>query len=174
MTQTKWIGLGYSIPAHPSKGRVYVWRRLKALGAQVVRPGLAALPNTVANAKAFTELSKKIEEFLGEAQIIEFSFLTDEQNDKLAEKFADSGKQQYRQMLDTCADIIEQLDCVDNDRERNLLEQKLVKTIGKYRQNPIIPMGQQAAGEIEKAFNEMFETFKSMPAEVRALINQNR
>ena len=172
MAETKWIGLGYFIPATPSKGRVYVWRRLKAIGAQVIRPGVAALPNTPQYAAQFHALAEKIEEFMGEAILIEFNFLSQQQNAALQAKFEDASQEQYREMLDKCADILEQLDCAPGESERNSLEQQLVRTIGKYRKSPVITMGQQAAGEIERGLTELLGTIKSMPSEVMALLKR--
>ena len=44
--RVKWIGLGYNLPVNPSKNRVYVWRKLKEMGAKLlitVDNGIAAL-----------------------------------------------------------------------------------------------------------------------------------
>ena len=171
MPQAKWIGLGYFIPATPSKGRVYVWRRLKSIGAQVIRPGMAALPNTPQNVEKFTLLVAKIEELSGEALLIEFNFLTQHQTQELQQKFEDASRAQYREMLDKCAGILEQLDSA-GEGQRALLEQQLVKLIGKYHQSPVLGMMPQAAADLERGLSELVGTLKSMPNELKALLKR--
>ena len=36
----KWIGMGYNLPVNPSKNRVYVWRKLKEVGAVYYKQGV--------------------------------------------------------------------------------------------------------------------------------------
>ena len=33
-TRRVWLGITYTVPAKPSKARVYIWRKLKELGAE--------------------------------------------------------------------------------------------------------------------------------------------
>ena len=66
-SKTEWLALDYSLPANPSRARVYVWRRLKSLGAQQLRPGMAVLPNTRENAVQFEALAEKVRALLQEA-----------------------------------------------------------------------------------------------------------
>ena len=51
MPRTVWLALSYNVPINPSKARVYVWRKLKEIGAEYFKQGVALLPNTAAEAK---------------------------------------------------------------------------------------------------------------------------
>ena len=75
MPKTEWLALSYTVPTSPSKVRVYVWRRLRTIGAQQLRNGLAILPNTKENVELFIDLEKKIIELSGEATLMEMNFV---------------------------------------------------------------------------------------------------
>ena len=42
----KWLMLIYSVPRHPSASRLYVWRKLKRLGAIMLQDAVWVLPLT--------------------------------------------------------------------------------------------------------------------------------
>lgn len=46
MGELYWIALSYHLPSDSSKSRVYLWRKLRELGAENLRPGIAVLPRT--------------------------------------------------------------------------------------------------------------------------------
>ena len=94
--KTKWLALGYSVPASPSKSRVYVWRKLKELGAQYFKPTVAILPNTPQNLRRFSLLSEKIKEIEGEAWVVELNFVTAEDNEEMAQRFIAARDQQKK------------------------------------------------------------------------------
>ena len=65
--RVKWMGLGYNLPVNPSKNRVYVWRKLKEMGADYFKQGVAILPKNPVNLRAFGRLADKIRDLGGEA-----------------------------------------------------------------------------------------------------------
>lgn len=166
----EWIALGYSVPATPSRGRVYVWRRLRALGVQMFRPGTAVLPNTRENLSQFEVLAEKIAGFSGEAHIIELNFLTPADNAGMRERFAELSEREYRRTLDECAALLDQLRLAENDAERAALEGRLKRALGRYRQSPLRSMGGQAADELERAASEVLGVLRAMPAELGAML----
>ena len=88
MTKTEWIALSYSVPTSPSKIRVFVWRRLRSIEAQALRPGMAVLPNTSENFTAFSALAEKIREFGGDATIIAMDFTSNAENEDMRYRFS--------------------------------------------------------------------------------------
>ena len=44
-TRRVWLGITYTVPAKPSKARVYIWRKLKELGAEYYH-GMAMVPES--------------------------------------------------------------------------------------------------------------------------------
>ena len=53
----KWLALGYSLPINPSRNRVYVWRKLKELGAEYFKQGVAILPGNKKNSARLARLA---------------------------------------------------------------------------------------------------------------------
>jgi len=66
-----WLVLIYTVPAEPSRKRAFIWRELKKVGAVYLRDGVCVLPEGEATAAAFRAIAAKIEEFEGEATLIE-------------------------------------------------------------------------------------------------------
>ena len=74
MPRTVWLALSYNVPINPSKARVYVWRKLKEIGAEYFKQGVALLPNTAQSMQQFSALAQKIRQLGGEASIVELRF----------------------------------------------------------------------------------------------------
>ncbi len=64
-----WLLLHYTLPAKPSARRVYIWRKLKALGAVVLQNAIWVLPDTVRTVEHFRWLVTEIQEMNGEASL---------------------------------------------------------------------------------------------------------
>jgi hypothetical protein len=62
-----WILLTYKLPTEPSARRVYVWRKLKRLGAVSIFEALWVLPDTPRTHEQFQWLAVEIQEMGGEA-----------------------------------------------------------------------------------------------------------
>ena len=104
-----WLALGYSVPASPSKNRVYVWRKLKEFGAEYFRQGVALLPYSKNSFSKFNHLAIKIREMGGEASIVELKFV--DLNDELffVQKFQMQEIQEFNQLKNDCAAVISQI-----------------------------------------------------------------
>lgn len=74
MGQT-WAILIYTVPAAPSRRRATIWRGLKKLGAVYLRDGVCALPQRDDTATALRAIAAKVEEFAGEATLVESATL---------------------------------------------------------------------------------------------------
>lgn len=165
-----WIALAYLVPASPSKARVFVWRRLKALGAQNIRPGLALLPNSRENVSAFEKLSEKIISFSGEALLFEMNFIDECKNRETREKFSAALELSLKQKLSECSKLLEQLNAEQDGTHRAKLKRALQK---KLKTVPL-PAPKGPVEELESAFGGLVETLKQMPAEFSALFRQSR
>ena len=105
----EWIALCYSVPASPSKARVFVWRRLRALGAVTLRPGLAALPNTPRGVREFTSLAGRITELGGESLLLTMDLVDAGEGERLRERFAAEDRRAWQKALDQAAPLLEAL-----------------------------------------------------------------
>lgn len=131
----KWIALGYNIPINPSKNRVYVWRKLKEAGAVYYKPGVAVLVCRKGEIDFFRRLSEKIKGMGGEASIIEISFIDPRDERELIERFIEQSKQEYREILEDCRKLHDELMHSSADRTdlNRLREGDLVKLAKRYK-----------------------------------------
>ncbi len=65
----EWVLLSYRVPRDPTAARVYVWRRLKRLGAALVNGSVWALPHTPFTLEQVQWLASEIQELKGRAMV---------------------------------------------------------------------------------------------------------
>ena len=171
--KTEWVALGYSVPASPSKARVFVWRRLRAINAQALRPGMALLPNTKENLHAFEELAKKIREFSGDAVLIEMNFVDPAENEEMRSRFMHSEVLALQGTLSECATLLDRINKSTDTRERETLKKELNKKLGRIRNSNNATLKGQA-DEIEQTIGSLFETLRGLPAEFAAMLKLGR
>ena len=93
-----WILLIYKIPNEPSAGRVFVWRKLKKLGAMLLHDAVWVLPATPQTKEHFRWLAAEIAELDGEATVWESRLATGDE-DQLAEQFSAAVEPAYREIM---------------------------------------------------------------------------
>ena len=172
MAKTKWLALSYSAPASPTKVRVYIWRRLRAVGAQQIRNGLAVLPNTKENAEQFIELEKKIIELSGEATLMEMDFVNEQESRELEKRFSLEKEQQLRDTLSECNQLLDRITAATDNRSKRLLEKELKRKLNNLGGTQSLLHVQ--AAEIDIAASEIKETLKKLPAELSALLKTKK
>ncbi len=69
----RWLLLIYRLPAQPSAARTAVWRETKRLGALSLQHAVCLLPLSEDNRAGYARLSRRIEEYGGEATLLEIS-----------------------------------------------------------------------------------------------------
>ena len=164
----EWIALSYSVPARPSKARVFVWRRLRALGAVTLRPGLAALPNSAEGKRSFALLAGKIRELGGEPLVLEMDLVDETESERLRARFADAGRRALREAMEEVAPILEKLETAE-PAERTQLERSLNKKLGRLQKQSGNPLRDQMA-EFEQTAGSLFEALRGIPAEFSAML----
>ncbi len=168
MVRSKWLALSYSAPASPSKVRVFIWRRLRTIGAQQIRNGLAVLPNTKENTELFIELEKKIIELSGEATLMEMDFVSEQESRELERKFSLEKEHQLRSTLSDCNTLLDRINKSEDDRSKRLLEKELKRKLNSLG-GPQSLLQEQAA-ELDLAASEIKETLKKLSSELAALL----
>lgn len=166
----EWIALCYSVPASPSKARVFVWRRLRSLGAVSIRPGLAALPNSTRGKQLFSSLAEKIRELGGESLLLEMDLVDEDESKRLRARFTAAGKQALQETIDEVAPILEKLETAAPD-ERARLERSLSKKFVRLRDeaNPLVAQ----MLEFERTAGSLFGALRSLPAEFSAMLHRD-
>lgn len=131
MSKLIWLALGYNVPVEPSKSRVYVWRKLKEIGAGYFKQGVAILPQTPQNTAKFKTLAVKIREMGGEATLVELKFCDPHDEKETIERFQRQSRSEYDELLTDVAKIV-------GDIEKNIMiksrKEYLQKVVRRYKQ----------------------------------------
>lgn len=124
MSELYWVALSYHLPSESSKSRVYLWRKLRELGAENLRPGIAILPRTPENLRRMRQLLQKIREMGGEGTLTELRFLEEAAEAAMVEQFALQARQGYDRAIRRGMELMQkQPDPRELSRLRKELEQ---------------------------------------------------
>jgi hypothetical protein len=105
----KWLFFSYSLPAEPSKARVYIWRQLKKLGA-VNYQSVWVLPYSKERIEDLNRLIESIESYKGESLVIEGKSLTKSQEERINKAIIDSRNEEYGELIEKCEDYFKEID----------------------------------------------------------------
>jgi ChrB-like protein len=94
-----WVVLVYKIPREPAAGRVYVWRKLKRLGALLLHDAVWLLPETPWTREQFQWLAVEIRELGGDALVWESRMVLPGQDDALVQQFFAEVEHDYQAIL---------------------------------------------------------------------------
>ena len=94
-----WVVLVYKIPREPAAGRVYVWRKLKRLGALLFHDAVWLLPETAWTREQLQWLAVEIKELGGEALVWESRMILPGQDEALVQQFVAEVDEAYRAIL---------------------------------------------------------------------------
>lgn len=95
----RWLLLVYRIPREPTAGRVFVWRKLKQLGAISLQDAVWVLPSTARTQEQFQWLAAEITELKGEVMLWEAEQLYATNTDSLHRQFVEPVENEYRKIL---------------------------------------------------------------------------
>ncbi|MGB8955499.1 MAG: Chromate resistance protein ChrB [Tumebacillaceae bacterium] len=93
-----WVLLHYKIPSKPTSSRVYVWRKLKTLGAILLQDAVWVLPKTPWTTEQFQWLLSEIQELGGEAMLWE-SHLLMGNAEGIGAEFRSKADLEYQELL---------------------------------------------------------------------------
>lgn len=82
-----WLLLHYKLPTKPSALRVYVWRKLKRLGAILLHEAVWVLPDQPRSAEQVQWLTAEIQEMGGNAYSWRASSILGEDDESIVEQF---------------------------------------------------------------------------------------
>lgn len=116
-----WLLFHYKIPPEPSANRVYIWRKLKRLGAILHQDAVWVLPATPRTREHFQWLAAEIAEMGAEATLWEAQLAREGQDVPLEEQF----RQQVEQPF---AALLKQLDSAEPDLEPLSRQYQQIKT----------------------------------------------
>lgn len=95
----QWLLLVYRIPREPTASRVYVWRKLKQLGAISVQDAIWVLPATPRTREQLQWLASEIVELQGEVSLFQSEVLFASNDPPLREQFEAPVRAAYQDIL---------------------------------------------------------------------------
>lgn len=122
MKTITWTLLIYQLPARPSTQRVFVWRRLKTLGALYLQHSVCLLPHRDALRAQLAELEREIKERKGEVVVLTIELKDAEEAAAIIERFRQQADEEYREFLGQCADFHNELEKERKDHHFNFAE----------------------------------------------------
>lgn len=97
---TTWLLLHYKLPNKPSAPRVYVWRKLKRLGAILLHDAVWVLPDQPRTAEQIQWLAAEIREMGGEAFSWRANTILGEHDESLTQQFNEQVDAVYSDLLE--------------------------------------------------------------------------
>jgi hypothetical protein len=94
-----WLLLVYKVPPDPTARRVYVWRKLKRLGAILLHDAVWVLPPTPFTREQLQWLTTEIVEMNGDALLWEAQLMSAEQDEGLVQQFIAQAETAYNEVL---------------------------------------------------------------------------
>ena len=96
---TNWLLLHYKLPNKPSALRVYVWRKLKRLGAILLHDAVWILPDQPRTAEQIQWLTAEIHEMGGEAYSWRASTVLGVDDESITKQFKEQVEKVYSDLL---------------------------------------------------------------------------
>jgi hypothetical protein len=96
---TTWLLLHYKLPTKPSALRVYIWRKLKRLGAILLHDAVWVLPDLPRTAEQVQWLAAEIQEMGGEAYSWRANTILGEDDESMVQRFNGQVEAVYSNLL---------------------------------------------------------------------------
>jgi len=94
-----WLLLHYKLPTKPSALRVYIWRKLKRLGAILLHEAVWVLPDSPRTAEQIQWLTAEIQEMGGEAYSWKANAILGETDETITQQFNEQVDAIYAELL---------------------------------------------------------------------------
>ena len=96
---TTWLLLHYKLPNKPSALRVYIWRKLKRLGAVLLHDTVWVLPDSPRTAEQVQWLTAEIQEMGGEAYSWRANTILGQDDESITQQFNEQVDVVYSDLL---------------------------------------------------------------------------
>jgi hypothetical protein len=105
-----WLLLIYRLPSDPSSARSTIWREARRLGALSLQHAVCLLPRSEVNTKAFTRLAQRVQEYGGEAMILETRSPDTSWEERTIGRFNAARDEEYEEVVDEAERFREEID----------------------------------------------------------------
>jgi len=107
--QGHWLLLIYHVPTDPSSARSAVWRETRRLGALPLQHGVCLLPLSDTSRAAYARLMHRIEEYGGEATVLETLSPDETWHAKMVARFNAARNEEYEEVIDETERFCEEI-----------------------------------------------------------------
>jgi hypothetical protein len=90
----------YRLPPEPSSARTAIWRETKRLGALSLQHGVCLLPLSETNRGAYGRLVRRVEEYGGEATVLETASPDDAWQERTMARLNAARDEEYEEVVD--------------------------------------------------------------------------
>lgn len=154
-----WVLLIYRLPTDPASARSTIWREARRLGALSLQHAVCLLPRCEANVAGFTRLAQRVEEYGGEASLLETRSPDDTWETRTIGRFNAARDEEYEEVIDEAERFREEIDrerrkgkftfAELEDEESNL--ERLRRYLGQVQGRDTFDAGARPRAEAEVA-----------------------
>ncbi len=139
MKNENWLLFTYKVPNEPSALRVFVWRKLKGLGAILLHDTAWVLPANSHTSEKFRWLAAEVKEMNGgEATLWEAKQLFTGQQTNLREQFIEQVDARYREILEELAEEEVDLEALAKRYQQIKMQDYFQSELGKRVREKIV------------------------------------
>ena len=99
-SQRSWLLLIYQLPKGASSARTAIWRQVRRLGALSLQHAVCLLPLSEDSRAAYEHLARRIEEYGGEASILETTSPSEIWHKRTVSRFNAARDEEYEEVVD--------------------------------------------------------------------------
>jgi hypothetical protein len=142
-----WLLLIYKVPNEPSARRVYVWRKLKALGAILLHDSAWVLPATPRTREKLQWLATEISEMAGgEALLWEAQQVFTGKDAQLVQQFSEQVESVYRDILQALEQTDADLGALAKRYQQTALQDYFHSALGEQVRQALIDARERSDG----------------------------
>jgi hypothetical protein len=104
-----WLLLLVQLPTTPSRVRVALWRRLRAIGATMMVNGAWLLPDTAAHAEVFTQLEATVTRQHGTGFVLSIPEFPPEVSETVVQRFRADRAREYDEFAEQCLAFLDEV-----------------------------------------------------------------
>jgi hypothetical protein len=105
-----WLAVTYKAPGEPSRTRVYLWRKLKELGAIYLQQGAAILPMTDSLLAVVQALKAEVAASGGDVMVGKMVFVDEGDDERVIGAFQTQRDGDYDEIVEQCERLVYELD----------------------------------------------------------------
>jgi hypothetical protein len=99
-TRGRWLLLIYQLPKGSSSARTTIWREVRRLGVLSLQHAVCLLPLSEENRVAYERIARRVEEYGGEASILETASPSDAWHERTVSRFNAARDEEYEEVVD--------------------------------------------------------------------------